>query len=212
MTTEQYFYLDMNVPRYFSEIDQKWWLKNKQKRRCCAPGCSGVPAKLEGKAVTLHYVKEPTFSLEPTAMALALSVVLWSLLLPHFPTAVVGSCIFRSEEGEWEPIPNCVSMYVPVRDRVCLRGISAYHVCSTCGAVRCKDVDYEYYLLEHEVAGRQAAMTMDRGIVVNSRMRDELISYDFRCMEFYPYRVLSTPLDNRPTRLDDWPELAEFRK
>lgn len=205
-------YLDVRTARPPGGIDQ---IQNEEHRRDglrCRDGCGGIPTEWEGKPATLRFVRKPSLTIEAAPRAEAMDVEFWKILKRHLPSAVVGSIELLRKDGSVVPVPNYVSVYLPVLDRVCLRGLKKYDVCKSCGAVRCKDFGVEEYLLRKDVDSRRVVMSMSRGILVDDAMRETLEKKKFKGLRFYKYEVFDEPRDGRPQSLDDWPELAKWRR
>lgn len=178
----------------------------------CRDGCGGIPSEWEGTPVTLRFIRKPTLTIEAAPRAEAVRVELWRLLRPYLLHAVLGDVEFQRRDGVIVIVPDYVSVYVPVRDRVCLRGVMKYDICKQCGAVRCRDSGSEEYVLRRDVERRRVVMTMSRGFLVDDVMRKKLEKKKFKGLLFEKYEVIDEPRDGRPKSLDDWPELAKWRK
>lgn len=205
-------YFDFDPNRDIGRSDEEFSEDLRRKRLRCPDGCGGLPAKLEGMPVEVRFSEHPRLLVQPAPRAKGIQAVLWTHLSPHLPTAIVGPCTLRTRDGEIVPIETYVSMYVPVLDRVCFRGVKKYDICKSCGSVKCRDFGVKEYLLSHEVDGRSVAMSTDRGILVDDAMRKKLESKKFKGLLFEKYEVIDEPRDGRPKSLDDWPELAKWRK
>ena len=206
------YYLDIrtNLPAGGPDRDFSRELLKKGLR--CRDGCGGIPTEHEGLPVTVRYVRKPSLAIEAASRANGLTLPLWRALSRYLPNAVVGTFEWRRPDGVIVPVKEYVSMYVPVLDRVCLRGFRKYSICRQCGEVTCRDVNAKEYLLAGDLGDRRVAMEMSRGILVDKKMRDKLAAMKLRGLRFYPYEIRDEPLDGRPASLDDWPQLAKWRK
>lgn len=206
-------YLDYRAPDYGGIIiDQEWDEELTESGLRCPDGCGGIPTEFEGEPVTLRFIKRPAGMFESAPRAEAFHKELWRFLSPHMDDAVVGTCELATRKGEVVPIKDFVSVYVPVLDRVCLRGKKKYDICRYCGRVKCRDFEVENCLLSDELLGRRVVMSMSRGILVDDGIRKKIEDQKLRSVGFYSYEVLDEPLDGRPKSLDDWPQLAKWRK
>lgn len=206
-------YLDYRAPDYGGIIiDQESDEELVESGLRCPDGCGGIPAEFEGEPITLSFVKKPMGMYEPAPRAPALHLDLWRLISKHLDDAVVGTCELVAGKNNSTPLDEFVSIYVPVKYRPCLRGRKKYSICKSCGAVRCDDFATTKYLLGSDIAGRRAVMSMSRGILVDDGIRKKIEDQKFRSVGFYSYEVLDEPLDGRPKSLDDWPQLAKWRK
>ena len=150
--------------------------------------------------------------LEGAPRAEAVHKDLWKLISPHLVGAIVGTCEIVKRDSSIIKLEDFVSVYVPVIDRVFLRGRKKYAVCKHCGSVKCVDIDTTMYLIRDELAQRRAVMSTRRGILVDDAIRDRIAAEKFRSVGFYKYEVLDEPLDGRPRSLDDWPQLVKWRQ
>lgn len=205
-------YIDYTNFEVGGQIDPDWNEELIELGLRCPDGCGGIPTEFEGEPVTLRYIKKPTRMFEGAPRAKAIHKDLWKLLSRHLPDAIVGTCELAKPNGSVIPIEDFVSVYVPVLDRVCLRGVKKYDICRYCGRVRCRDVGIEKYILQNEIANRHVVIDMGRGILVDDSVRKKIAAEKFRSVGFYDIEVLDEPLDGRPKSLDDWPQLAKWRK
>lgn len=206
------YYLDFDPNGPGGDPDEDFSEELRKKGLRCPDGCGGLPARLEGTPVEVRYWRDPVLPVESAPRANGIQVALWTLLSPHLKYAIVGPCTLRTRDGDIVPIETYVSVYVPVHERICLRGVKKYDICKTCGAVRCRDFGVKPYLLADDVMDRPVIMSMSRGILVDDAMHRKLEQKRFRGLRFYKYEVIDEPRDGRPKSLDDWPELAKWRK
>lgn len=205
-------YIDYTTSEWGGRIDPDWDEELVESGLRCPDGCGGIPTEFEGEPVTLRFVKKPKGMHEGAPRAEAMHKELWSLLSRHLNESIVGECEIVTRNGTVESLGDFVSVYVPVLDRVPLRGNKKYRVCKHCGCVRCEDVDATKYLLRADLGRRRVVMSHSRGILVDDSVRKKIEAEKFRSVGFYEYEVLEEPLDGRPKSLDDWPQLAKWRK
>lgn len=205
-------YIDYTTSEWGGRIDPVWDEELVESGLRCPDGCGGIPTEFEGEPVTLRFVKKPTGMFEGAPRAKALHAELWRILSPHLKEAVVGDCEFVTRKGDVAPLEDFVSVYVPVLNRVLLRGRRKYRVCKYCGCVRCEDIKTTEYVLKSELKSDRVVMSHSRGILVDDRIRAKIEAEKFRSVGFHKYEVLEEPLDGRPKSLDDWPQLAKWRK
>ena len=218
MVLAKYYYLYARVDRYASEIDMQWWRKKIQRRgECCPPGCGGRPTAMEQRPVDVVFMKPPTLDVEPGAMAAVLSSRLWEILAPYFEEAYVGPCLLSGPDGSVSPIEGFVTIQVPVRHQVCFRhdgppGYGGYEICEGCGAVRTRGGKPNDVLVMDDLRSRPAAMTMARGFVVDADLKARIGALPRSRIGYDVISVVDDPRDGRPKSLDDWPELARWRR
>ena len=205
-------YLDYTTSEFGGRIDPEWNDDLLERGLRCPDGCGGIPTEFEGEPVALRFVKKPTGMLEGAPRAEAVHKDLWKLISPHLVGAIVGTCEIVKRDSSIIKLEDFVSVYVPVIDRVFLRGRKKYAVCKHCGSVKCVDIDTTMYLIRDELAQRRAVMSTRRGILVDDAIRDRIAAEKFRSVGFYKYEVLDEPLDGRPKSLDDWPQLVKWRQ
>lgn len=206
------YYLDIRTNLPAGGPDREFSRELLKKGLRCRDGCGGVPTEHEGEPATIRYVRKPSLAIEASTRAEGVMLPLWRVIRRYLPTAIVGTFEWRKPDGTIVTVKEYVSVYVPVLDRVCLRGVKKYQICRQCGEVSCRDVNTKEYLLASDIAGRRVAIEMSRGILVDQKMRNKLAALKLRGLRFYPYEIRDEPLDGRPASLDDWPQLAKWRK
>jgi hypothetical protein len=206
------YYLDIRTNLPAGGPDREFSRELLKKGLRCRPGCGGIPTEHEGPPATVRFEWKPTLAIEASPRAKGLMVPLWRAIRRYLSNAIVGTFEWRKPDGTIVTVKEYVSVYVPVLDRVCLRGVKKYDICRQCGRVRCADVNIDEYVLASDVGDRRVVMSMSRGILVDAKMRNKLAALKLRGLRFYPYEIRDEPLDGRAASLDDWPQLAKWRK